>query len=212
MKKEDIKKILEGLDVSDEQIGKIIAISESETSVLSGDVAALKGQLSDRDKDIEALKKAAEKGEEVTKQLTELQGKYEADTKALQQQIDQRNYMDAVRTAVADKGIKFTSKAAESYYMSQAESKQLKLENGRLIGFDDFHNAMFEADKGAFVQPEPSGENKPAASPAAFFSGPAGQTTTPSATPAMIAAQRFNAAHGINSPLQAAPQNAQAAK
>lgn len=63
-------------------------------------LAALQGQLADRDKDIQALQAAAGKGTELEKQLTELEGKYQADTEALNQQITQTKLDAALDAAI----------------------------------------------------------------------------------------------------------------
>lgn len=56
--------------------------------------ADLKKQLSDRDKDIAALKKSSGDNEALTKQLGDLQAKYKTDTEALQSKIS-KNALNA---------------------------------------------------------------------------------------------------------------------
>lgn len=201
MKRDELKEILKDHNPTDEVINKIMAANGSDINAikeqLGGDITSLKNQLSERDKDIEKLKSTPNNTEELTKQLEQLQSKYDSDTKALQSQIDSRNYTDAVKNAISEKGIKFTSKAAERYYISQAESKKLKLENGKLIGFEDFHKEQFEADKGAFVVEEQQQNDEPAP-PAPSFSGPSGAGNKTPQSFAALAAQRFNAAHGVS--------------
>lgn len=205
MKREELKEILKDLNPSDDVINKIMAANGSDINAikeqLGGDITSLKNQLSERDKDIEKLKSTPNNTEELTKQLEQLQSKYDSDTKALQSQIDSRNYTDAVKNAISEKGIKFTSKAAERYYISQAENKKLKLENGKLIGFDDFHKEQYEADKGAFAVEEQQQNNPAPKSPT--FSGPSGSGDKQAPSFAALAAQRFNSAHGVVNPQSA---------
>lgn len=198
MKREEIKEILKDLNPTDEVINKIMTINGNDINALkeqlNGDITTLRTQLSDRDKDIEKLKSTPNNTEELTKQLEQLQSKYDSDTKNLQSQIDSRNYLDAVRSAVAEKGIKFTSKAAERYYFSQAESEKLKLENGKLLGFDDFHKKQLEADKDAFVAAEKPA-NQPPTPDTMHFAGSAGNGGNPAVSAAVLAAQRFSKAY-----------------
>ena len=213
MKRDELKEILKELNPPDDVITKIMAVNGNDINAikeqLGGDITSLKNQLAERDKDIEDLKKTPNNTEELTKQLEQLQAKYDSDTKALQSQIDSRNYTDAVKNAISENGIKFTSKAAERYYISQAESKKLKLENGKLIGFDDFHKEQYEADKGAFVVEEQQNEppTPPTAPKAPHFAGSTGAGSKTPQSIASLAAQRFNAAHGVgNSQTQNAAQ------
>ena len=207
MKREELKEILKDLNPADEVINRIMAANDNDINSvkeqLGNDVAALKNQLAERDKDIEQLKSTPNNTEELTKQLEQLQAKYETDTKALQSQIDSRNYRDAVKSAIADKGIRFTSKAAESYYISQAENKKLKLENGKLTGFDEFHNEQYEADKGAFIVEEQPDKGNSGKAPTFTFSGPTGSGDKNTQSYASLAAQRFNSNHGVPAPTNA---------
>lgn len=52
-------------------------------------ISDLKKQLADRDKDIKELKKSAGDNADLTKQLTDLQAKYDTDTKTLNDKISQ---------------------------------------------------------------------------------------------------------------------------
>lgn len=196
MKREEIKEILKDLNPTDDVINKIMTINGNGINTLkeqyNGDITALKTQLSDRDKDIEKLKSTPNNTEELTKQLEQLQEKYNNDTKNLQSQIDSRNYLDAVKSAVAEKGIKFTSKAAERYYFSQAESEKLKLENGKLLGFDDFHKKQLEADKDAFVAADKPTDTPSPTPDTMHFAGSAGNGGNPAVSAAVLAAQRFS--------------------
>lgn len=175
MKLED----LTGLGLPDEQAKSVLAIHEKELGKvaadrdgLKADNEALKGRLAERDKDMEALKKTAGDAEATGEKLADLQAKYEADTKKYQEQIAARDYSDAVRSTVEAKGVKFTSKAAERAFIADLREKGLKLDNGTLLGFDEFLAAQKQADPEAFLGDKPLPQ----------FSGPSGGATAPPMT------------------------------
>lgn len=113
------------------------------------------------DAEVEKNKKYEEKetGETVDtlkEQLLELQAKYDKDTGDYKAQISDRDYGDAMKKAVADKGIKFSSKAAEKAYFADLKEKHLELKDGTLTGFDEWHKAQTEADPSAFQTGKPA--------------------------------------------------------
>lgn len=120
------------------------------------DLAAAQKSLADRDKDIEELKKSSGDAEGIRKQLEELQGKYTNETAEYKAQIADRDYSDAINKVINDKGIKFSSKAAERAYVADLKSKGLKLENGVFEGFDEWHKAQMDADPSAFQTGKPA--------------------------------------------------------
>lgn len=187
MKRDELKEILKDLNPTDEIITRIMALNGNDVNALNTELAAMRTQLSDRAKDIEELKKNDKSGELKT-QLEAMETKYNEAIAA----IDKRNYSDAVKAAIAEKGIKFTSKSAENYYMSQAESKKMELKDGKLVGFDDFHKAQFEADKSAFVCEDNKPDTQPPAPGTMRFAGTAGNNGNSAVSAAALAAQRFN--------------------
>lgn len=113
------------------------------------------------DAEVEKNKKYEEKGtgetvETLKKQLSELQEKYDKDTGDYKAQISDRDYDDAMKKAVADKGIKFSSKAAEKAYFADLKEKHLELKDGLLDGFEEWHKAQTEADPSAFQTGKPA--------------------------------------------------------
>lgn len=100
-------------------------------------------------------KETGETVETLRHQLEELQGKYDKDTEAYRAQLADRDYSDAVARTISDKGIKFSSKAAERAYIADLKAKHLELKDGALDGFDDWHKAQTEADPSAFQTGKP---------------------------------------------------------
>ena len=53
-------------------------------------------------------------------------------------------------------GIKFSSESAKRAFLSDLEAKGLPVEDGRIIGFDDFVKAYKETDPNAFLPDKPA--------------------------------------------------------
>lgn len=183
MKLED----LTALGVSEEQAQKILSVCEKEinkaVSMRDGFKAeneALKSQLAERDRDMEALKKSVGDTETTGRKLAELEEKYAADTKKYKEQIAARDYNDAVRAAIEGKRIQFSSKAAERAFLADLREKKLQVDGGNLLGFEEFLEAQKNADPSAFLDGEQppqytrgtGGKSAPPMTRAAFLSLP----------------------------------------
>lgn len=153
MKKEDLIK----MGISAEIAEKIAAEHESELSKMkdaaekSGlEIDGLKAQLADANAkikefdglDIDAVKKSAQEWEE----------KYKTETAALQKQLSDKDYEFATREFLA--GQKFSSELAKSAVMAQMKEKAFKLEDGKLIGADEFIKEIQEKNPKAFESDE----------------------------------------------------------
>lgn len=113
------------------------------------------------DAEVEKNKKYEEKETGVTvetlkKQLSDLQAKYDKDTGDYKTQISERDYADAMKKTIADKGIKFSSKAAEKAYFADLKAKGLELKDGELTGFDEWHKTKMAEDPTAFQADKPT--------------------------------------------------------
>lgn len=64
--------------------------------------------------------------------------------------LARNEYAGAVRCAVGELGLKFSSKAAERDFIARLEAENLELKEGRLEGLEAFVQAQREADPGAF--------------------------------------------------------------
>lgn len=173
------REFLEALNITDkETVDKIldensrdIGREKQKADQLKDDLAKVQEQLEQRDKDMEDLKKSAADVEGIKKQLDELQGKYNTETERYKAQIVERDYADAMSRMISDKGVKFSSKAAEKAFMADLKAKALTLKDGALDGFDTFLKeqkdsdpAAFEAEKPAPTFVKPAGPGGPPAS------------------------------------------------
>lgn len=113
--------------------------------------------------DLEELKTAS-------KNLSDLQKKYDKDMKAYKQQLSQQEYEFAVKDFANSKN--FTSNAAKRDFIQSMLAKDLKIEEGRIIGAEDFVELYSKDNADAFVVPknepdpkpqftQPTGDNKP---------------------------------------------------
>lgn len=161
------RKFLEDLGIAKELIDKILDENSADigkeigkTNTAKADLAAAKGELQTVRAELDELKKSTGDAGEVQKKLDELQAKYETDTQALQRQITDRDYTDAISKAIAaandGKGLKFSSKGAQAAFITALREKGLELKDGALTGFDDFVKAQKEADPDAFASDTPA--------------------------------------------------------
>lgn len=86
------------------------------------------------------------------KQLEELQGKYDKETEAYKAQLAQRDYQTAIDKAIADSGVKFSSKSAEKAFRAGIGDSKLEMKDGALDGFDKYLEKAKSEDPSAFVK------------------------------------------------------------
>lgn len=159
MKTEELLEI----GLTEEQANKVLAINGKDierhkkaAETAKADLTATQEQLAQRDKDIEELKKSAGDVDGIKQQLADLQAKYTAETDQYQKQIADRDYADAVHRAIADKGVKFSSKAAEKAFIADLTANRLSVKNGTLDGFEGYLKTQQESDPAAFQSDKPA--------------------------------------------------------
>lgn len=145
--------------------GNYVAKSKYESEIRARDteIETLNGTIATRDADLlnlqTKLKDAgtdAQKLATVNNDLATLQGKYDTDTKALQEQLAKQKYEFAVKEFASSK--KFTSSAAKRDFISSMIQKELKMENDKILGAEDFVNTYSADNADAFVVDTPSVE------------------------------------------------------
>lgn len=132
------------LDENMQDIGK----EKTKASSAQNELAALKEELQKAKTELESMGDVSA----IQKQVADLQ----AETEQYKAQLADRDYSDALTRTIADKGIKFSSKAAEKAYIADLKAKRLELKDGALVGFDDYHKAQLEADPAAFQPDKPA--------------------------------------------------------
>ena len=133
-----------------------IGKEKARTTAAKADLADAQGKLSAAVSELETLKKSSGDVAAVQKQLEELQKKYDDDTAALNAQLSDRDYADAIGRAITGKGIKFSSKSAERAFTAALKEQELELKDGELTGLGDFIKAQREADPAAFAPDRPA--------------------------------------------------------
>lgn len=78
-----------------------------------------------------------------------LQQTYNTAKADYEKQLAEQAYDFAVKENSAK--LKFSSNSAKKAFMSDLKAKKLSMENGKILGFDDFVNAYKEQDAGAFI-------------------------------------------------------------
>ena len=181
MKREDIARIFEGateaqiteiLNLHSADIGSAKAGTAQQITALQAQVTDLQSQIGQRDTDMATLQEQlnaaqtdAGKLAEAQTQLQSLQSKYAADQKKWDEKIAKQAYDFAVREGAGK--LKFTSAAAQRDFIREATSKKLAMENGKLLGFDDFTEAYRAENPGALAEEKPAEPEKPEPAPSA---------------------------------------------
>lgn len=92
-----------------------------------------------KDMDIDGIKKSA----------ADWETKYNTDTQKLKDDLAAAEYGFAVKEAVS--GLKFTSESAKKTFIADLTAKKLPLQDGKLLGMEDFTKTYRETDPDAFA-------------------------------------------------------------
>lgn len=161
----------EGKYVSLSKYNSDLKAKDTEIEQFNAQIENLNSTISTRDTDLATLQqKLEEAGQDATKlaelseQFSGLQAKYDADVQSYQAKMDQQAYEFAVKEFANSK--KFSSNAAKRDFTKAMIERGLQMENGRLIGGEDFVAIYSEENSDAFyVEPEPAPTPIPAPAP-----------------------------------------------
>lgn len=177
-----------GLKLADLSTGEYVDKKKHNDELTEKDTAVkdLKDAIEQRDKDLADIKKQLEdagidKGKltDVSKQLADLQVKYDTDTKTYQEKLSKQAYEFAVKDFA--NGKKFTSNAAKRDFINSLTSADLKMDKGSILGAEDFTTKYAAENEDAFVKENPKPEEPvPPAPPAPRFGAPTGAAPVPS--------------------------------
>lgn len=154
--KETVDKIMQenGNDINAEK--RKTEAAEAKATTANNELEAAQNKLTAAQGELDALKASNGDIAKAQQQLTELQAKYETDTADLKGQLAARDYSDAINKAISDKGLKFSSKGAQSAFVAALKEKKLELKDGSLDGLDDFIKSQKESDPDAFAPDKPA--------------------------------------------------------
>jgi DNA-binding transcriptional MerR regulator len=166
------RKVLQDMGLTKEQIDTIMAengkdveavkttltAKEQELTTSKIELQGTKDQLKQRDTDIAELKKQAGNSEELNKQLTTLQGKYDTDTKALETKLSDQSLDFATQKFFSD--VPFASELARKAAVADFKTKGFKYEGGKFIGADGYVAELKKSDPAAFKpEKDPEGDD-----------------------------------------------------
>ena len=160
------REFLEGLDLGEglklpkaaidaimAENGRDIETKNNAITALTTERDGLKTQLDTANEAIKSYKDMDVEG--IKTKVSEWETKYNTDTQALKDQLDAAKYGFAVNGAVA--GLKFSSESAKKAFVADLTAKKLPLQEGKLLGMDDFVKSYQTSDPNAFL---PEGEDK----------------------------------------------------
>ena len=122
---------------------------DTRISTLDDTIKAREGDLATLKKQLETAGTDATKLTDLNNQFSDLQKKYDKDTKAYEKQLKDQAYKFAV-TEFAN-GQKFTSQAARRDFINSMLAKELQVENDVIVGASDFMAAYAKDNADAFV-------------------------------------------------------------
>ena len=138
---------------------------DNEVASKDGQITQLNDTIKARDKDLKDLKSQlkeagtdAGKLTELETQLGNLKTQYKQDTENYKLQLSKQAYEFAVKDFAGTQ--QFSSNASKRDFISSMLAKELKMENDKIIGADDFLAMYKESNQDAFIV-ESKDDNKP---------------------------------------------------
>lgn len=120
---------------------------ESQIAELTTERDGLKTQLDDANKTIKSYKDMDIDG--IKQSAADWETKYNTDTQTLKEQLEAEKYGFAVKESVGV--LKFSSESAKKAFVADLMTKKLPLQDGKLLGLEDFTKSYMESDPEAFL-------------------------------------------------------------
>jgi len=152
---------LKALGLTDEQInsvmashGTVVNATKEELTTVTTDRDSLKGQLTDRDTQLEALKTKATGNEDLTAEIERLKGENQTTASEYQEKLDKQAFDFSLEKALT--GAKVRNPKAVKALL---DIDSIKLDGEKLLGLDDQIKALQESDDYLFESEEGAGGN-----------------------------------------------------
>ena len=146
----DVVMATNGADI--EAAKKDIKAKEDQIETLTTENKGLKDQAAALDKDIKELKKSSGDNADLSKRLSDLNTKYETDTKELNAKLEQQRYDSAVERAFSAPDIKFVSRLTRQAAINEFKSKGYKLgEDGTFAEFKGYVDGLKKEEPASFL-------------------------------------------------------------
>lgn len=157
------REFLKGLGLEDDAIdaimkehGKTVNSTKEQLDSVTIERDDLKGQLTDRDKQLSDLGKKVKNDEELTAEIERLKGENKTATQDLQAKLDKQAFDFSLEKALTGARVR-NPKAAKALL----DLESLKLEGDNLQGLEEQLSAIKESDSYLFESDEPSGQEAP---------------------------------------------------
>lgn len=184
----------EGGYVSKQKYEDELEAARKEVSTLNETLSTRDADLSELQNKLEAAGTDADKLNTLSNDFNSLKGKYDAEVKSYKEQLKKQAYEFAVKEFANDK--KFTSQAAKRDFISTMVSKDLKMEDGRIIGADDFVKLYSANNEDAFLKDDPEPDPEPLYSKPQFLDSTQGsEDVNPDPTGGFANAFHFTPIH-----------------
>lgn len=127
-------------------------ISREKFDAMKSDRDGLKAQLTDANAKIQEFQGMDIDG--IQQAVEDWKTKYDSDTQKLKDELAAQNYAFTVKEALA--GMKFSSESARRAFTAGLKEKGLPVQDGKLLGLDDFVKTYKETDPAAFAPDRPA--------------------------------------------------------
>lgn len=133
--------------------GKSFKEKDETITKLTTEKETLSSQLTEVNEKVKGFEKM--NIEEIKNSAKEWQDKYDNDTKELNNKLSKQQYDFKVKELT--NGLKFSSESAKRTFINDLIAKELKLEEDKILGYDDFVKSYQESDPNAFAKEETPG-------------------------------------------------------
>ena len=144
MKTEELK----ALGLNDEQVQKVFAMNGADIERKNQTIATLTAELDT------ARTQLGEANKKLEGYDPDWKTKSENAARQARQQVEALQSDFAAQSAVS--GLKFSSESAKKAFLAELKAKKLTLQEGKLLGFDDFLADYRKTDPGAFASGYPN--------------------------------------------------------
>ena len=163
----------DGKYVSKSKYDANLKAKDTQLESVNSQIENLNQTVTTRDEDLKNLQKQLEAaGQDATKlaelntQFSALQEQYNNDVKSYQEKMQKQQYEFAVKEFAATK--KFSSNAAKRDFINTMIARNLQMEDGKILGREDFVEKYAEENEDAFkveLPPEPQVKEEPKPTP-----------------------------------------------
>ncbi len=144
---EGVKLPKNAIDAIMAENGHDIEAKNNQITTLTTERDGLKSQLVTANDTIQSYKDMDIEG--IRQKAGEWESRYNTDTQALKDQLAAAEYGFAVKEATA--GLKFSSESARKAFVAELTAKKLPMQEGKLLGLEDFTKSFREGDPDAFA-------------------------------------------------------------